>query len=410
MQCARLISLLSIAAVLVPLTVPIAAKSSEPGGGDAGLPLCGRQDTTSGPIQAWRMGAVQFLSPTAGIGVTASTLLCFKHSKTGTQVSFRAEPVRIALSSDGGRSWRLTGTVAPVGPTLSSPSGEQLVAASPDRVWAIVGKGRLLATTDGGRSWRRIAIPAPALGLASSGDHIWSMTCARVMSRASQFACRPQLWRALISSGVWTQVTLPKLTAQEPYLGLTVSSGGTILLDLLTAGPSATAEMAISTDAGSTWHTRSDPTWNGHPCMSAGDVASAAPATFWLLCLGGAAAGSSTKALLQSTNSGRTWRVVSAVSSLTRQPPPGSIPLAEPSALAAGSTQRVWLSTTNSLAESDDGGRTWNSVPSAFDPDGWSTVISVLDARHAWLLAPGVGMWSTTDGVRWNATGPLHTG
>jgi photosystem II stability/assembly factor-like uncharacterized protein len=406
---ALIVSLLSIASVLVPLTVPAAAGSREFGGRGTGLPLCGRHGTTTGPIHAWRMGAVQFRSPTAGIGVTASTLICFKHSKAGSQVSFRAQPVRIALSSNGGRSWRLTGRAAPAGPTPSSPSGEQLVAASHDRVWAIVGKGRLLTTTDRGRNWRRVAIPGPAVGLARSGGYIWSVTCAHVTSGTWPFACRPRLWRASTGTGVWAQVTLPKLTAQEPYLDLTVASDRNVLLDLLTAGHSATGEMAISTNAGSTWHTRADPTWNGHQCMFTGDLAAAAPRTFWLLCLGGAAAGSSTKALLQSRNSGRTWRVVSAVSSLTRKPPPGSIPVAEPSALAAGSTKRVWLSATNSLAESDDGGRIWNDVASAFDPGGWSTVISVLDARHAWLLAPGAGMWSTTDGVHWKATGPLHT-
>lgn len=168
--------------------------------------------------------------------------------------------------------------------------------------------------------------------------------------------------------------------------------------------------MVTSTNGGSSWHTRPAPVWDGHPCTGVGDLTAAAPSTLWLLCLGGAAAGSSTKALLESTDSGRQWRAVSVVTSLVHTPPNGSLPLAEPSALAAGSTQRVWLATTNSLAESDDGGRTWNNVPAAFDPGGWPTVISVLDATHAWLLAPGAGLWSTTDGEHWKPNGSLHTG
>jgi hypothetical protein len=355
------------------------------------------------------MGAVQFLSPTAGIGLTAGTLICFKHSKTGSQVSFKAQPVRVALSSDGGQSWRLTGTAAPVGLTPSTPSGEQLVTASPARIWAIVGKGRLITTTDGGRRWRRVTIPGPVVELTRRGDRIWSVTCPHVTSRAWPLACRPQVWRAPIGTGLWTQVSLPNLTAQDADVPLTIASDQSILLDLLPATRSATGELAISTDAGSTWRTRPDPTWDGHPCMSAGDLTAAPPRTFWLLCLGGAAAGSSTKALLQSTNSGSTWRVVSAVTSLTERPSPGSIPLAEPGALAAGSAHRVWLSTTNGLVESDDGGGTWTEVSSAFDPGGWPTVISILDARHAWILAPGAGLWSTTDGTHWKPAGPLHT-
>jgi photosystem II stability/assembly factor-like uncharacterized protein len=404
-----LLVLLTIASVLVTMTVSTAAGSSELARRDAGLPLCGRHGTTSGAVHAWRMGAVQFLSPTTGIGLTASTLICFEQGKTGSQVSFKAQPVSVALSNDGGQSWRLTGTAAPTGPTPSTASGEQLVAASPARIWAIVGKGRLLATADGGRSWRRVTFPGPVVELTRSGNRIWAATCLHVTSSSWPLACRPQLWRAPIGTGFWTQVSLPNLTAQDPDVHLTIASGQSMLLDLLPATRSVTGEMAISTNGGSTWRTRPDPTWDGHSCMSAGDLTAAPPRTFWLLCLGGAAAGSSTKALLRSTNSGGTWSAVSAVTSLTRKPPSDSIPLAEPSALAAGSAQRVWLSTTNWLAESDNAGRTWADVSSAFDPGGWPTVISVLDATHAWLLAPGAGLWSTTDGAHWKPTGPLHT-
>jgi photosystem II stability/assembly factor-like uncharacterized protein len=206
------------------------------------------------------------------------------------------------------------------------------------------------------------------------------------------------------------QVTLPTLTAQDPDVNLAIASDQNIVVDLPNTANRARGEMAISTDDGKSWHTRTDPTWGGRPCTGVGDLTATAPGTFWLLCLGGAAAGSSTKALLQSTNSASTWRTVSSLRSLIRRPPRGSLPLAEPSALAAGSAQRVWLATTNWLAESDDGGKTWNNVPAASDPGGWPTVISVLDARHAWLLAPGAGLWSTTDGENWKPTGPLHTG
>lgn len=86
------------------------------------------------------------------------------------------------------------------------------------------------------------------------------------------------------------------------------------------------------------------------------------------------------------------------------------MPLAEPSALAAGSPTRLWLSLTNGLAESNDSGRQWTDVPHAFDPGGWSTVIDVFDPEHAWVLAPGTGLWRTTDGLLWHADGPLNTG
>jgi hypothetical protein len=90
------------------------------------------------------------------------------------------------------------------------------------------------------------------------------------------------------------------------------------------------------------------------------------------------------------------------------RPGSGSIPLQEPSALAAGSDGRLWLSLTNGLAESDDGGHRW-TYPRIVNPYGWETMLNVLDANHAWLLAPGAGLWRTTDGLHWRAISSLNT-
>jgi len=95
---------------------------------------------------------------------------------------------------------------------------------------------------------------------------------------------------------------------------------------------------------------RSDPSWMGRPCRAA--AFAAAGRSWWLLCLGSAAAGSSEKALLDTTDGGRIWTTASQVMSLTAPPRPGAIPLQEP---------------------------------------------------HAWLLAPGQGLWRTTDGRHWRA-------
>ncbi len=356
------------------------------------------------------MGAVQFFSPTSGVGLTAAQLICFKRGRTGSQVSLRPQPVRVAVTGDGGRSWQVTGTAAPAGPPRASPSGEELVAGSPQRLWAVVGSGRLVDTGDAGRNWRQATFPGPVLQLLRSGDELWSLSCPHVASPNAPLACRPQLWHAPIDSGIWTQVTVPGLTAQAPeYVDMAVTEDRRVLLSLMTAGRTATGELAISTDAGVTWRTRLEPRWDGHACTFGGALAGAPPTTFWLLCVGTGAAGSSPKGLLQTTDSGSTWTTVSAVPSLTRKPPPGSISVSEPSALAAGSVDRLWLAVTNGLTQSDDGGRSWSVVPTAVDPGGWPTTIAVLDAQHAWLLAPGAGLWSTTDGRHWEPVGALHT-
>jgi hypothetical protein len=182
-----------------------------------------------------------------------------------------------------------------------------------------------------------------------------------------------------------------------------------LVLALPAARRNANAELLTSEDAGLRWTIRPVPTWDQNTCGLLGALALTAqgPRTFWLLCLGGAAAGSSAKGLLRSTNGGVTWNTISAATSPIKRPAPGAIPLEEPIALAAGSQKRLWLSLTNGLAESTDGGRRWVNVPRALDPGG---VIDTFDSEHAWLLAPGAGLWRTTDGLNWRPDGPLNTG
>lgn len=124
------------------------------------------------------------------------------------------------------------------------------------------------------------------------------------------------------------------------------------------------------------------------------------------ICLGGAAAGSSTKALFHMTEGRRTWTIASQITSLTAPPQPGGITLEEPSALAAASPTRLWLAALNNLYESADGGVRWSRAPGP-DPQGTPTTFDVLSPTHAWLLAAGQGLWRTTDGRHWTALGPV---
>ena len=92
------------------------------------------------------------------------------------------------------------------------------------------------------------------------------------------------------------------------------------------------------------WTRQRAPTWDENKCDNNAALTAHAPRTFWLLCLGGAAAGNSTKGLLRSTDAGRRWTTVSAARSLVARPAPGSITLEEPSALAAAwaGLRRTW--------------------------------------------------------------------
>lgn len=314
------------------------------------------------------MGAVQFLSVRSGVGITAESFPCFRTIRGGAEVGLQKQPVRLAVTGDGGRSWRISGGIVPVGSARDGAAAEQIVALSPADVWAVVGRGRLVATHDGGSEWQVQTVPSPVVATTIEKGFVWAACCSHGATQPSSSACRPKLWRSRPANGAWRRVALPRTIAQDPLTVHFTAAGDDLMLALTQASARPSGELLFSHDAGLHWTERSAPTWDHNTCANGAALTAWAPRTFWLLCLGGAAAGSSTKGLLRSTDGGRAWTTMSAATSLTQRPQAGSIPLEEPSALAAGSQSRLWLSLTNGLAESNDGGRRWIGVPQAFDP------------------------------------------
>jgi photosystem II stability/assembly factor-like uncharacterized protein len=284
---------------------------------------------------------------------------------------------------------------------------DQLVATSAKRAWLLTSHGRVLATASAGAAWTVDRLPVPVLQLALSKRWLWALACRHLRS-AAQFTCRPVLERMRLSDGRWTRLPLPAVRSDLQSRIAVPADGTVILRTARDAG--AGGELLSSIDGGMRWTVRHDPVWAHHGrCDVADGPVTAGRRVWWLLCLGGAAAGSSTKALLRTQDGGSTWTTVSAVDSLTAPLRRRSLPGSEPGAMAAGSTRRFWLALQNGLAQSTDAGAHWNGVPKV-NPEGASTSFDVLSPTTAWLLAPGAGMWRTTDGSHWQAVGPLHTG
>ena len=309
--------------------------------------------------------------------------------------------MRLALTADGGDSWDLAGAAIPLPTSSVEPASEQVVASTVRRVWALVGSGQVVETVDGGAHWTVESLPGPVVALALADHFVWALACPQT----SPGSCHPVLERASGAGGGWTHLPLPRVvSAPDPQIA--VASDGELIIQANGAAGKAGA-LLYSLDLGARWTQEPDPTWSGNRCTSGGLLA-AVPNRWWLLCVGGAAAGSSTKGLLRSTDDGRTWATVSAVTTLTQPPPSGTISAAEPSALAATSSDQLWLSLQNGLAGSRDGGTLWADVMGV-NSEGFTTRLDVLSSSHVWLLAPGAGLWHTTDGAHWSALGPLNT-
>lgn len=354
---------------------------------------------------AWHLGAVRFSSSSTGVGLTTSAISCDHRLPTGgIAVGEHSQVTQLATTSDGGRSWQLTGAPVPASATGGGLRPEQLVATSASDLWAVVGTGRLVATSDGGARWTVQHLPGTVGQVEVAGGSLWALTCVAV--RAHAFACLPQLWRTRASGSGWTRVGLPRQTAADPEsVQLAVLPGPLLVSVIGDRGRKRSFKLLRGDETGRRWQAR-PVSGHGRPCDDGTDLVSDPPASAWLLCNTGGSAGSSDKSLLRTTDGGQTWRLVSSVS-LTGPSRPGQLQRAEPVALAPGSPNRLWLSGDNDLTFSHDSGRRWDLVPGV-NPQRAPTTFDVLDASHVWMLGFDSGLWRTTNGVNWHRVGPLH--
>jgi hypothetical protein len=231
---------------------------------------------------------------------------------------------------------------------------------------------------------------------ASAGGWLWAVSCPAV----SQNGCRPVVERMRLPGGTWIREPLPAPSAL-PDMQLTVLSGRAAVV--VSWGPHPA--LVSTTDGGTHWSVRPPPAGPPIPCGQdpPGSFTAASPDNWWLLCVGGAAAGSSTKALWRSADAGRTWTVVSAIASLAGPRAAGSLPSQDGAVIAAGSAGRLWIVTPNTISVSTDGGASWSTTQ--LDPQGFLGQFDVLSSTLAWVLAPGAGLWQTTDGITWRPVG-----
>ena len=175
------------------------------------------------------------------------------------------------------------------------------------------------------------------------------------------------------------------------------------------AVPGPHPALVSTNDGGMHWSVRPAPADPGYWCSAVGDprwFTASGREDRWLLCFGDGAASSSDEALLRTTDAGRSWTVMATAS--LKNPRPGSLPLQDGGQIAASPAAWLWITTPNTLSVSTDGGARWSRVP--VNPGGSFGQFDVLSGTVAWLLAPGAGLWRTTDGTSWQAVGGTGPG
>jgi hypothetical protein len=92
-------------------------------------------------LQGLAIGRGLFLSARVGVGITAAGFSCPVPSRGGTVTwRWQAEPVRLAMTCDGGRTWQAEGVARPLSLPGSQPVLEQVVANSTTNVDALAGE------------------------------------------------------------------------------------------------------------------------------------------------------------------------------------------------------------------------------------------------------------------------------
>jgi hypothetical protein len=231
-------------------------------------------------VAAWRLGAVMFVSPRYGVGLTAPDIPCLRSmGAMGTEVTMLAQPVRLAVTEDGGRHWVTRGSALPV--TGERAAEEQVVPVSGPDSWVFgPTAGTLLATRDHGATWTAQPLAAPVVAAASAGGWLWALSCPPV----SPAGCRPVVERMRLPDGTWAR-TRPAAAAaaQDPWLA--VLSGRAAVVGVAGSRP----VLASTADGGARWSVRPEPAGPGHMCEPdpAGSFTAAGPDDWWLLCPGG---------------------------------------------------------------------------------------------------------------------------
>jgi hypothetical protein len=324
------------------------------------------------------LSAITFLSATTGVGLWSRSSSCGP---------------RIALTRDGGRTWRAVGSKLPAPQADFSPAATPTMVFSSERVGWVNGGGVLVMTRDAGISWTKVPLGGWVTAISRSRSSLWAFVAP---CNANPNACSYRLEATTINSTTFHEMALlPSALGNFDPLVVTRLSSERALVAVGQMGPSPTI---LTTDGGRKWMTVRSCAQSGFVAVGFGTTA---PSDAWALCFGGANMSSSLKTIARSADGGKTWTTVAADRSFGGALLP--VPSPDGNVFAVPSATTMWMATVESLYGSRDGGKRWFWVHGlSLDGNGAFASFSFVNGRDGWLLAPGSGLWRTTDGRTWH--------
>lgn len=320
----------------------------------------------------------------------------------GSAPCAKAPCTSVVRTNDDGAMW--VGIPAPVdgleNPQSGSttPSGVSEIRFADNLNGWVFGPD-LWSTHDGGGMWSHITSgpgAAQVLDLESSGGFVYVVTeqCA-----VQANSCPGQLWRSANTTDNFQTVASFTLAAEDGYTGpiLAVHDTTGYLVTAASTGTIGTPALLVTAN-GTTWAPEPSPcpTQLGEISLAPVDAVRAA-----MLCSGEGAAGSSTKAVLATSDGGHTWV------------PEGSAPPSsgDGGTLSAATVSTLAIATSSgdtSIYRSVNGGATWTTPLALNDGgEGWGD-FGFTDSTHGFAIHAPVGRYQTGKGATTVSIGTMY--
>ena len=361
---------------------------------------------SAGALASRSLTSVWFSIPTQGYGSVIQTDLSSNGaSETCTDY--------IGRTSDGGRRFQNFTKIR----TWNCTNAEDATALTFDHA----GDGffydpNLYETHNAGATWIRVRTHGRVVAISAVGRSVWMIEAQCTAQEVSRNAkCPLKMLQSSDGGRTWSDpVALPGSSFEYPAAATETAVVQTILTRLderravYSISPIVSGDVSggrvqtwVTSDSGLRWMRRDIVCTI--PTIS--EMLAISPSGVWTaICAGQPAAGSQAKAVMRSTDQGRTWKFVIGCST-SKSPCDGPLTAGYLGVLSAPSGSLLIESgLRSSLNVSDDGGRTWRSINGAVSDSGDGAVSLQFFNSHQ-----GLGLTSSSNliirtvdgGVKW---------